>query len=108
MTQCSSSHSDMDANCANLVGQFPFVLVVFSCATTDERNSFVYLFSSEVISCVNKPVSELVDQWAVSNPGKPGHCPGKVLICCGYSLWKLGFDIAAPLHVLPALVTWQL
>ena len=73
MTQCSygDSHSDMDAKCANLVGQFPFVLVVFSCATTNERNSFVYLFSSEVISCANKLVSELVDQWEVLNPGKP-------------------------------------
>ena len=25
--------------------------------------------------------------------GKPGHCPGKILVNCGYSLQKLGCDI---------------
>ena len=33
---------------------------------------------------------------AVPGPGKPGHCLGKILINCGYCLWKL---IVAPLHV---------
>ena len=40
-----------------------------------------------------------------AHAGKPGHCPGKILINCGYCLRKL---VVAPLCVLPAQVTLQL
>ena len=38
----------------------------------------------------------------VPDPWKPGHCPGKILVNRGYCLRKLGCDIVAPPHVLPA------
>ena len=40
---------------------------------------------------------------------RPGHCLGKILVNCAYCFTqKLGCDIAVPLRVSPARVTWQL
>ena len=39
---------------------------------------------------------------AVPDPGKPGYCPGKILVNCGYCLWKL---VATLPCVSPARVT---
>ena len=55
-------------------------------------NSFVLLFTA-------------AHTLAVPDLGKPGHCPGKILVNCGYCLWKL---VAAPPPMAPAQVTWQL
>ena len=46
---------------------------------------------------------------AVLDPGKPRHCPGKILVNFVYCFaQKLGCDIAALLCVSSAWVTWQL
>ena len=42
---------------------------------------------------------------AFPDPGKPGHCLGKILVNCGYCLWQLGCDIADLPCVSPAQVT---
>ena len=54
-------------------------------------------------------VLSLVATLAVSDPGKTGHCLGKILVNCVYCFaQKLGCDIAAPARMSPARVTWQL
>ena len=46
---------------------------------------------------------------AVLDPGKPRHCPGKILVNFAYCFaQKLGCEIAAMLCVSSAWVTWQL
>ena len=38
----------------------------------------------------------------------PGHCPGKILVNCAYFFVReFSCDVAAPLCVSPARVTWQ-
>ena len=41
----------------------------------------------------------------VLDPGKPGHCPGKISVNVDIGYGKFNCDIAAPLHVSPARVT---
>ena len=35
---------------------------------------------------------------AVSDPAKPGHCPGKILVNCGYCLRKEIIVVMLSLH----------
>ena len=53
---------------------------------------------------VSKCMIEYSRVLVVPDPGKPGHCPGKILVNGGYCLRKL---VAAPLRASPARVTWQ-